>query len=521
MIRITNLTSNKKTKMGFMANNISFISTELSNNQAIVVVINDRLHLSNELLLLDQQHHGLISKTIQNKLIFTGKTAQIKVMNSFGKDGEVKYLILVGLGDETKLQNFEIEEMGGKILLNCITHKIKSVGLKLSHNIGQYDPAIFGSLLASGFFLASYKFDKYKTTQNEVEKFTVDSFEISLENTSQVEESFLDKKSLAEAIFFARDISNEPANIKTPQIYAERILEHLEPLGIEVTILGEREMKNFGMGALLGVGQGSQNESKLVVMEYNGANDSRSPVAFVGKGVTFDTGGISLKPSGNMEDMKYDMAGSAAVVGSLIALASRKARVNLVGVVGLVENMPSGNAQRPGDIVTTMSKKTVEVLNTDAEGRLVLADAIWYVQEKFKPQCVIDLATLTGAIVVALGRTYGGCFSNNDRLAKQLIESGNKVNEKLWRMPMHQDYKEMIKSDFADIANISNMPGSASSCSAAHFIEHFIQEDVAWAHLDIAGVAYNKTAKSMTPKGAVGYGVRLLDQFIKDYYEEQ
>ncbi|KAJ6644968.1 putative cytosol aminopeptidase [Pseudolycoriella hygida] len=357
--------------------------------------------------------------------------------------------------------------------------------------------------------------------QTDIDKFMVDQLEISLENKLDAEELFKDKKSLAEAIFFARDIINEPANIKTPQTYSEKILEYLEPLGIEVTIIGEREMKNLGMGALLGVGQGSQNESKLVVMKYDGADDKASPIAFVGKGVTFDTGGISLKPSANMGEMKYDMAGSAAVVGSLIALARRKAVVNVVGVVGLVENMPSGNAQRPGDIVTTMSKKTVEVLDTDAEGRLVLADAICYVQEKFRPRCVIDLATLTGAIVIALGKTYAGCFANNDELANQLIAAGNKVNEKLWRMPLHKDFSEMIKSDVADIANINTQAKGANSSTAAHFIEHFVKEDVAWAHLDIAGVAYSKTVSSISSKGAVGYGVSLLNQFIKDYYEEQ
>lgn len=504
-----------------MFSNISFISTELSNNQGIVVFINEQLKLNSELLLLDQQYHGLISKTIHNQLIFTGKPTEVKVVNSIGKDGEVKYLILVSLGDETKRQNFEIEEIGGKILSNCLTHKIKSVGIRISLNIGQYDPATFACLIASGFLRGSYKFDKYKTKQTDIEKFMVDHLEISLDNSFEAIELFNEKKSLAEAISFARDIINEPANIKTPQTYSERILEYLEPLDVKVTIIGEREMKNLRMGALLGVGQGSQNESKLVVMEYNGGNEKQPPIALVGKGVTFDSGGISLKPSANMGEMKYDMAGSASVVGGLLALAGRQAKANIVGVVGLVENMPSGNAQRPGDIVTTMSTKTVEVLDTDAEGRLVLADAIWYVQEKFNPQCVIDLATLTGAIVTALGTTYAGCFSNNDKLANQLIDTGNKVNEKLWRMPMHKDFKEMIKSETADIANISTVGRGANSSTAAHFIEHFVKDGMAWAHLDIAGVAYTKAGKNTGCKGAVGFGISLLNQLIKDYYEEQ
>ncbi|MCC8417939.1 MAG: leucyl aminopeptidase [Rickettsia endosymbiont of Bryobia graminum] len=503
-----------------MFNNIKFLGTELSNNQATVVFINEQLKLDNELLMLDRQYHGLISKTIHNKLIFTGKIGQVKVVNSIGKDGEIKYLIIVGTGNETKLQNFNIEEMGARIFSSCNNYKIQTVGLRVSNNIAGYDLNVFSSLIASGFILASYKFDKYRTTQTEADKFIVDSFEISTDNPLKTEELFNEKKLLAEGIFFARDISNEPANVKTPLSYAERILEHLEPLGVKVTIIGEREMKNLGMGALLGVGQGSQNESKLVVMEYNGLDDDTSPVAFVGKGVTFDTGGISIKPAARMEEMKHDMSGSAAVVGAVMTLAKRSAKINVVGVVGLVENMPSGNAQRPGDVVITMSGKTAEVLNTDAEGRLVLADAIWYTQEKFNPKCVIDLATLTGAIVIALGKTYAGCFSNDDKLANQLITVGNKVNEKLWRMPLHQDYREMIKSDIADVANISNVPGAASSSTAAHFIEHFIKEGVAWAHLDIAGVAYNNRESITAPKkGSVGYGVSLLNQFIKDYYE--
>ncbi|WP_341756317.1 MULTISPECIES: leucyl aminopeptidase [unclassified Candidatus Tisiphia] len=503
-----------------MLNNINFISKELSNNQATIVLINEQLKLDSNLLLLDQQHHGLISKTIQNKLLFAGKFGQIKIVNSVAKDGEIKYLIIVGIGDETKLTTSYIEELGAKILSCSTCRKISSIGIKISHNIGQYQPAIVASLIASGCLLASYRFDKYRTTQSEGEKFVVDSLEISIDDKSKAEELFNDKKSLAEAVFFARDMINEPSNIKNPQSYSEKILAHLEPLGVEIIIIGEREMKNLGMGALLGVGQGSQNESKLVVMQYNGLDDDTPPVAFVGKGVTFDSGGISLKPAANMGDMKYDMAGSAAVVGAIMALASRNAQVNVVGVVGLVENMPSGNAQRPGDVVTTMSKKTVVVDNTDAEGRLVLADAIWYTQEKFKPQCVIDLATLTGAIVVALGKTYAGCFANNDELANKLIEVGNKVNEKLWRMPMHKDFDEMIKSDIADLANIANVPGAAGSCTAAQFIGNFIKEGMVWAHLDIAGVAYNKTGNPLGPKGAVGYGVRLLNQFIQDHYEK-
>ncbi|HJD67532.1 MAG TPA: leucyl aminopeptidase [Rickettsia endosymbiont of Bembidion lapponicum] len=499
---------------------VNFTEEESLNTQALIVFIDDKLKLDSELISLDQQHHGLISKTIANKLQFTGKYGQIKIIPSVVKSGEVKYLVLAGLGSEEKLTEVKIEELGGKILQNVTNAKIANIGLKIKNRISSFTSSLVASLIASGALLASYRFDKYRTTLKEADKFVVESFEISTDNNVEAAKLFEVKKLIAEGVFFTRDISNEPSNIKTPQIYAERIAETLEELNVDVSILGEREMKNLGMGALLGVGQGSQNESKLVVMEYQGASKDAPYIALVGKGVIFDTGGISLKPSSNMHLMRYDMCGSAAVVGAMIAVANQELPVNIVGVVGLVENMPSGNAQRPGDVVTTMSGQTAEVLNTDAEGRLVLADAVWYAQEKFKPKCVIDVATLTGAIVVSLGPTYAGCFSNNDELADKLIKAGEEVNEKLWRMPLHDDYDAMINSDIADMANIGNVPGAAGSSTAAHFIKRFIQEGVEWAHLDIAGVANSSKPSSLGPKGAVGYGVRLLEKFIKENYEQ-
>lgn len=499
---------------------VKFTEEESLNTQALIVFIDDKLKLDSELINLDQQHHGLISKTIANKLQFTGKYGQIKIIPSVVKSGEVKYLVLAGLGSEEKLTEVKIEELAGKILQNATNAKIATIGLKIKNRISSFTSSLVASLIASGALLASYRFDKYRTTLKEADKFVVESFEISTDNNVEAAKLFEVKKLIVEGVFFTRDISNEPSNIKTPQIYAERIAETLEELNVDVSILGEREMKNLGMGALLGVGQGSQNESKLVVMEYQGASKEAPYIALVGKGVIFDTGGISLKPSNNMHLMRYDMCGSAAVVGTMIAVASQELPVNIVGVVGLVENMPSGNAQRPGDVVTTMSGQTAEVLNTDAEGRLVLADAVWYAQEKFKPKCVIDVATLTGAIVVSLGPTYAGCFSNNDELADKLIKAGEEVNEKLWRMPLHEDYDAMINSDIADMANIGNVPGAAGSSTAAHFIKRFIQEGVEWAHLDIAGVANSNKPSSLGPKGAVGYGVRLLEKFIKENYEQ-
>ena len=296
----------------------------------------------------------------------------------------------------------------------------------------------------------------------------------------------------------------------------------LKKLGVKVTVLGEKEMKKLGMGALLGVGQGSARESKMVIMEWTGVPKSKSakaqqPVAFVGKGVTFDTGGISIKPAGGMEDMKWDMGGSGVVIGLMKALAGRKAKVNAVGVVGLVENMPDGNAQRPGDIVKSMSGQTIEVLNTDAEGRLVLADALWYTQTKYKPKFVVDLATLTGAIIVALGNERAGMYANDDTLAEQISAAGDAVDELVWRMPLGKAYDELINCDAADMQNIGGRWGG--SITAAQFLQRFIKEGTPWVHLDIAGTTWSKKVKPVVPKGGTGYGVRLLDRVVADHYE--
>ena len=324
-------------------------------------------------------------------------------------------------------------------------------------------------------------------------------------------------KALEEGIFFARDLVSEPGNILHPDEYAKR-LKSLKKNGLKINIFNDKKLKKLGMNALLGVGQGSVRGSYLVTIEWKGLKNNSKPLAFVGKGVCFDTGGYSLKPAKFMEDMTYDMAGSAAVVGLMKSLALRKAKINAVGVVGLVENMVSGNAQRPGDIVKSFSGKTIEILNTDAEGRLVLADAITYTEKKFNPRFMIDLATLTGAIIVSLGSEYAGLFSNNDKLSKELINSGNKVQEKLWRMPLNKNFDKLINSKNADMQNI-NYVGGAGSTTAAQFLQRFILKNTPWAHLDIAGMAFSKYGGALNSGGATGYGVRLLNQLIEDYYE--
>ena len=322
---------------------------------------------------------------------------------------------------------------------------------------------------------------------------------------------------IKEGVFLARDLVSEPPNVLNPKHYTEEI-KKLSKLGLKVEILNEAKLKKIGMNALLGVGQGSKNETFLVVIKWNGAKNNSKPLAFVGKGVTFDTGGYSLKPAKFMEDMTYDMAGSAAVVGLMKSLALRKAKINAVGVVGLVENMVSGDAQRPGDIVKSYSGKTIEVLNTDAEGRLVLADALTFTEKKFKPKFMVDLATLTGAIIVSLGSEYAGLFSNDDKLSKQILNAGEKVEEKLWRMPLHKNYDKLMNSKNADMQNI-NYVGGAGSTTAAQFLQRFILNKTPWAHLDIAGMAFSKYGGALNSGGATGFGVRLLNKLIEEYYE--
>ena len=364
-----------------------------------------------------------------------------------------------------------------------------------------------------GVELKSYEFNKYKSKNDNK------TLEIDIYNKNKSFKLNQNKRfnSLIEGTNFTKDLVSEPGNILHPDEYAKRLLQ-LKKIGLKINVYDKIKLKKLGMNALLGVGQGSIRGSYLVTLEWNGIKSKKKPLAFVGKGVCFDTGGISLKPAKFMEDMTYDMAGSAVVVGLMKNLALRKAKINAVGVVGLVENMPGGNAQRPGDIVKSYSGKTIEVLNTDAEGRLVLADALTFTEKKFKPEFIVDLATLTGAIIVSLGSEFAGLFSNNDKLSKQLFDSGQKVGEKVWRMPLHKNYDKLINSKNADMQNI-NYVGGAGSTTAAQFLQRFILNKTPWAHLDIAGMAFSKYGGALNSGGATGFGVRLLNQLIEDHYE--
>tara|TARA_B100000902_G_scaffold58126_1_gene65144 strand:- start:886 stop:2346 length:1461 start_codon:yes stop_codon:yes gene_type:complete len=414
----------------------------------------------------------------------------------------------------SKLNSSEIETKGAEFYKKIKSQSINEICI-LENNIKQFSKKnkYFLNEFLHGFFLKSYQFTKYKT------KTDTKNINIYLPISFKQQLNKKDSRyfSLLEGVNLTKDLVSEPGNVLHPDEYVKRISQ-LKKLGLKVTVYDQTKLKKLGMNALLGVGQGSIRGSYLVVVEWNGSNKKNKPVAFVGKGVCFDTGGISLKPAKFMEDMTYDMAGSAVVIGLMKNLAIRKAKINAIGVVGLVENMPDGNAQRPGDIVKSYSGKTIEVLNTDAEGRLVLADALTFTEKKYKPKFIIDLATLTGAIIVALGSEYAGLFSNDDRLSKQIFESGEKVGEKVWRMPLDNNYDKLLSSKKADMQNI-NYAGGAGSTTAAQFLQRFILNRTPWAHLDIAGMAFSKYGGALNSEGATGFGVRLLNQLIEDHYE--
>jgi leucyl aminopeptidase len=373
--------------------------------------------------------------------------------------------------------------------------------------------------MALGMRLRVYSFDKYKTKKgDDEEKPAPRTVVFQVKDSAGVRKALKAQVAVADGVALARDLVNEPPNVLHPQSFAKRA-KALKELGVDVEVLGEKDLKKIGMRALLGVGQGSHNESHVVIMRWSGAKDEKAdPVAFIGKGVTFDTGGISIKPAGGMEDMKGDMAGAACVVGLMHALAARKAKVNAIGVIGLVENMPDGKAQRPGDIVTSLSGQTIEIINTDAEGRLVLADVLWHVQAEFKPKLMIDLATLTGAIMVALGQERAGLFSNNDELAERLHAAGEATGELVWRMPLGKAYDKLMDSKVADMKNSGGRYGG--SITAAQFLQRFVN-DRPWAHLDIAGVAMGSPQTEVNKGWSSGYGVRLLDRLVADHYEDK
>jgi leucyl aminopeptidase len=435
------------------------------------------------------------------------------VVESFLDGENGRRLLVIGTGADIKAAD-AAEKLGGNAVARLLTSGEGHAVIDLT-GLG-YD-ADAAARVALGAALRSWRYDRYRTRLKDKQKPTLNSITV-VGGGEGAQKRYEDRYSaVVEGVSLTRELVTEPANIIYPETFVERVKESIKGSGLEVQVLGRDEMTKLGMGALLGVNQGSVREPQLLVLKWNGGKAGEVPVAFVGKGVTFDTGGISIKPALGMESMKWDMGGAGAVAGAMKALALRKAKANVVGICGLVENMPDGNAQRPGDVVTTMSGQTVEVINTDAEGRLVLSDAMTWTQKTLKPKVMIDLATLTGAMVITLGHEYAGIFSNDDQLAANLIKAADETGDKLWRQPMADAYDRMIDSPIADMKNVG--PREAGSITAAQFLKRFVDDGVAWAHLDIAGMAWSDKAKPTYDKGATGYGVRLLDQYIADTVE--
>lgn len=493
--------------------NIEFIDMALKEEGTLVL----SLALDNKLLGVakeyDQKTNGQITKVLE-KSEFKGKkgeTLEILAPHNLG----FNRIILLGFGDFEKLTKQALQEQGGKIFTACRKDRsitVQLAGLPKHKSIMDEE---FSALIAAGFKNRSFTFHHYKTKKND-EKVHLEKAHFVTDALEKTKKTYEPLACVVEGVHLTRTVVSEPPNVLYPETMADYAKE-LTKIGVHVEVFNKLDIQRLKMGGLLGVAQGSTKDPRFIVMQWTNGDKKQQPVALVGKGVTFDSGGISIKPSANMEDMKYDMAGAGVVLGTMKALALRKAKVNVVGIMAMCENMPSGSALRPADVLTTMSGQTVEVQNTDAEGRLILADALWYAQDRFKPQAMIDLATLTGAIVVSLGEEYAGLFSNNHDLSARLLKCGDDVGEKVWRLPMGPEYDKEIDSVIADMKNIGSGRGGGS-ITAAQFLERFVN-DVPWAHLDIAGTAWNKKGTPLSEKGATAFGVRLLNQYFLENFE--
>lgn len=496
---------------------ITFQKTKTDPRQTLVVTAWEGGRLAGAAQSLDQALSGALQRAWDTSH-FKGKKGQILTLLAPGKAAD--RVVLLGLGPRDQASEIFLQEAGGALAKGLLPLKSAQAEIALEEADAAGSPCsleTLGAHLAYGIVLRSWRCDRFKTKIPAEKKPLLERVAVTSTKAAEAEILFKDLKAVADGVALTQEVTTLPPNLLYPKTYAETIRRELEPLGVLVEIFGEKELEAMKMGSLLAVGQGSARESHVVVMRWEGGKKGDAPIGFVGKGVTFDTGGISLKPSLNMDEMKYDMAGSGVVVGLMKALAGRKAPVNAVGVVGLVENMPSGSAARPGDIVTSLSGQTIEILNTDAEGRLVLADVLWYTQARFKPQMMVNLATLTGAIVIALGDHYAGLFSNDDQVSERVLAAGEKTHEKLWRLPLTKDYDKEIDSVIADVKNIGE-GRKAGSVTAGQFLQRFVNK-TPWAHLDIAGVAWADKEKPLCAKGASAFGVRLLDQMVRDAYE--
>ncbi|HEV2334221.1 MAG TPA: leucyl aminopeptidase [Stellaceae bacterium] len=496
---------------------ISFAEFAVPHSGALVVTAWEGRGLTATARRLDEETGGAVSRAVASSPRFHGKKNELIAI--IGPPNlSLSRIIVAGLGKPDAVDPRVLQDLGGTLLahLNGAGESEATFALDLGGG-APLKPEDAAAHLAFGAELRSYRFDKYRTTQKPEQKPSLAQITVATAAAGAAKEAYRALGATAQAVFFTRDLVSEPANTLYPETLATAAAG-LAEFGLSVEILGEDRMREIGMGALLGVGQGSARPSRVVVIEHKGGKPGSAPLGFIGKGVTFDTGGISIKPAAGMGEMKWDMAGAGVVIGLMRLLATRQAKVNAVGIVGLTENMPSGTAQRPGDIVRSLSGQTIEVLNTDAEGRLVLADVLWYCQDRFKPQMMVDLATLTGAVVVALGHDNAGLFSNNDQLADRLIAAGKEVGEHLWRLPLADSYDRAIDSEAADVKNIAG-DRAAGSIIGAQFLKRFVN-NVPWAHLDIAGVAWSKKDSATVPKGATAFGVRLLDRFVAEHYEK-
>ncbi len=494
---------------------VAFAKPGLPKSGALVLMLEEGVAAGSATVGLleaaDAATGGAVSRALA-AAEFKGKRGQVTTVLAPGAG--LSRVVAVGLGKLAGIEARHLEDAGGHAtaaLAREAAAGVSAVGLSGAQ----------AASVAMGMVLRGYRFDRYRTTEKAEDKPKLAKVSVMTGDVAKARDAWVGLKAVAEGVFLSRDLVSEPANVLNPAEMAERCRK-LSALGLKVEVFGPKEMTKLGFGALMGVAMGSANEPRMVVMTWNGAGAAKGkakaakPLAFVGKGVTFDTGGISIKPAGGMEDMKWDMGGAGTVIGLMAALAGRKAKVDAIGLVGLVENMPSGTAQRPGDVVKTYSGQTVEVINTDAEGRLVLADVLWYCQQKYDPRFMVDLATLTGAIIVALGHEYAGFFSNDDALSAQLEAAGTATGEKLWRMPVGEGFDKQIKSDIADMKNVGGRPGGAST--AAAFIQRFVNGKP-WAHLDVAGTVWSGKDAPTIPKGATAFGVRLLDRMVAEHYE--
>jgi leucyl aminopeptidase len=484
---------------------IAFVKPALPRNGVLVLPLTEGEPPAGLAREADEATSGQLSRALE-AAGFKGRKGQATTLWAIG--GWTK-VVALGLGKAAELGPEAAEAAGGALAPAIAGDREACVAADT------LDPKL-AAQLGLGALLRGWRFDRYRTKEKEEDKPKLERIAIASGNANAAKAAFAPLRAVADGVFLARELVSEPPNVLHPTEFADRC-KGLERLGVEVEVMGPKELKRLGFGAMLGVSQGSAQEPRMVVMQWKGAPKGKKakPLALIGKGVTFDTGGISIKPAAGMEDMKWDMAGAGAVVGAMAAIAGRKADV--VGIVGLVENMPSGTAQRPGDVVKSYSGQTIEVINTDAEGRLVLADVMWYCQERFDPRGMVDLATLTGAIIIALGHEHAGLFSNDDELAQRIVAAGGAVGEKCWRMPLGDAYDKQIKSDIADMKNVGGRPGG--SITAAQFIQRFANGKP-WAHLDIAGTAWSGKDNGTVPKGATAFGVRLLDRLVAEMAEE-